>query len=99
MPELVPTLEEVFQATYEQSGLSLQQFKLSTDFKVVRWRHIGIYIARKHNYSSLRIIAQTFGYDNHSPAYYGVCRVEKDLAADDKGMQHDVSCILAKLGL
>ena len=95
MAELVPSLDEVLEATSNQSGIPIKSLKMAKDHKTLRWRHIGIYVARKHNYSSLNKIAIVFGYNNHSPAYYAVRRIDDDF---DK-YEDDVNAVKAKLGI
>jgi chromosomal replication initiation ATPase DnaA len=95
MPELVPTLDEVFQATVDQSGLTPTALKMGMDAATVRWRHIGIYVARRHNYSSLKKIAKVFGYDNHSPSYYAMTKITGDF----EKYEEDINAVKTKLGL
>lgn len=93
----VITIKEVIHRTAKQFNMPVEEVvSKNVNRQVVLVRHIGMYIARKLTYKSLRVISNAFGMIHAGSVAHAVNHVEV-LMAKNPIIEADVKAILKNL--
>lgn len=93
----VITIKEVIHRTAKQFNMPVEEVvSKNVNRQVVLVRHVGMYIAKKLTYKSLRVISNAFGMSHAGSVAHAVNHVEV-LMAKNPIIEADVKTILKNL--